>query len=42
MLHTCTKYQGHWSSGSGEEDERVLTIYKRGGHVTKIICIKFG
>ena len=44
MLHT--KSQGHWLSGSGEEDfKKVLTIYGRGGHlcyVTKIFCINFG
>ena len=44
MLHT--KSQGHWPSGSGEEDFlRVFTIYGRGchlGHVTKIFCINFG
>ena len=32
MLHT--KSQGHWPSGSDEEDfERVFTIYGRGGHL---------
>ena len=43
MLHT--KSQGHWPSGSGEEDFlRVLTIYGRGGHfghVTKTIWTNF-
>ena len=37
MLHT--KSQGHWPSGSGEEDLRVFTIYGRGshlGHVNKL------
>ena len=38
-----TKSQGHWPSGSREEDfQRVFTIYGRGGHlcnVTKIFCI---
>ena len=41
MLHP--KSQGHWPSGSGEEDfKKVLIIYGRGGHlchVTKIFCI---
>ena len=44
MLHT--KSQGHWPSGSGEEDfKMVFTIYGRGGHlghVTTIFCINFG
>ena len=44
MLHT--KSQGHWPSGSGEEDFlKVFTIYWYGGHlchVTKIFCIKVG
>ena len=43
MLHT--KFQGHWSIGSGEEDFlRFFTIYGHGGHlgqVTQLICIKF-
>ena len=47
MLHT--KFQGHRSSGSGEEDFfKVFTIYGHGGHVghvTQIInyklCINF-
>ena len=31
MLHT--KFQGHWSIGSGEEDLlKVFTIYGHGGH----------
>ena len=43
MLHT--KSQGHWPSGSGEEDFlKVFTIYGHGGHLchmTKIFCINF-
>ena len=43
MLHT--KFQGHWSTGSGEEDFfKVFTIYGHGshvGHVTQLICINF-
>ena len=43
MLHT--KFQGHQSIGSREEDFfNVFTIYGRGGlvgHVTKLICINF-
>ena len=43
MLHT--KFQGHWSIGSGEENLlRVLIIYGHGGHVghvTQLICINF-
>ena len=43
MLHT--KFQGHWSIGSGEEDFlKVFTIYGHGGHVghvTQLICIHF-
>ena len=43
MLHT--KFQGHRSIGSGEEDFfKVFTIYGHGGHVghvTQLICIKF-
>ena len=43
MLHT--KFQGHWSIASGEEDFfKVFTIYGHGGHVghvTKHICINF-
>ena len=43
MLHT--KFQGHWSIGSGEEDFfKVFTIYGHGGHVghvTQLICINF-
>ena len=39
MLHT--KFQGHWSIGSGEEDFfKVFTIYGHGshvGHVTQTI-----
>ena len=40
MLHT--KSQGHWPSGSGEED---FTIYGRDrylSHVTIAICVNFG
>ena len=44
MLHT--KSQGHWPSGSGEEDyKRVFAIYGRGGHfghVTDLFRIHFG
>ena len=43
MLHT--KFQGHQSIASGEEDFfKVFTIYGHGGHVgqvTKLICINF-
>ena len=43
MLHT--KFQGHGSISSGEEDFlRFLTIYGHGshvGHVTQLICINF-
>ena len=43
MLHT--KFQGHCSINSGEEDFlRLFTIYGRGGHlghVTLFICINF-
>ena len=43
MLHT--KFQGHRSVGSGEEDFfKVFTIYGYGshvGHVTQLICINF-
>ena len=43
MLHT--KFQGHRSSDSGEEDLfKVFTIYGHGshdGHVTQLICINF-
>ena len=43
MLHT--KSQGHWLSGSGEEDfYRVFTIYGHGGHlghVTRTIWTNF-
>ena len=43
MLHT--KSQGHWPSGSGEEDFlKVFTIYGHGGHffhVTKMFLYKF-
>ena len=44
MLHT--KSQGHWPSGSVEEDFlRVFNIYWRGGHLghgTRSIYINFG
>ena len=40
-----TKFQGHWSIGSGEEDFlKVFTIYGHGGHighVTLTVCIYF-
>ena len=42
MLHT--KFQGHQSIGSGEEDFKVFTIYGHGGHVGRVaqlICINF-
>ena len=43
LLHT--KFQGHGSIGSGEEDFlKVFTIYGHGshaGHVTQLICINF-
>ena len=43
MLHT--KFQGHGSIGSGEEEFfKVFTIYGHGSHVdpvTKLICINF-
>ena len=43
MLHT--KFQGHRSIGSGEEDFlRFFTNYGHGGnvgHVTQLICINF-
>ena len=43
MLHI--KFQGHRSTGSGEEDFfKVFTIYGHGGHVghvTQLICINF-
>ena len=43
MIHT--KFQGHWSVGSGEEDFfKVFTIYGHGGHVghvTQLICINY-
>ena len=43
MLHI--KFQGHRSSGSGEEHFlRFFTIYGHGGHVghvTQLICINF-
>ena len=42
MLHT--KFQGHRSTGSGEEDFKVFTINGHGshvGHVTQLICINF-
>ena len=42
MQHT--KFQGHQSIGSGEEDFLRFTIYGHGGHVghvTQLICINF-
>ena len=43
MLHT--KFQGHQSIGSGEEDFLIVfTIYGGGGHVghvTQLICMNF-
>ena len=42
MLHT--KFQGHWSIGSGEDFLRFLPYYGHGGHVghvTQLICINF-
>ena len=39
MLHTCTKFRGNRSAGSGDF-QRVSTIYGHGGHfghVTSII-----
>ena len=43
MLHT--KFQGHWSIASGEEDFfKVFNIYGHGshvGHVIQLICINF-
>ena len=43
MLHT--KFQGHGSIGSGEEDfSKVFNIYGHGGHVdhmTQLIYINF-
>ena len=43
MLHT--KFQGHWSTGSGEEDFlKVFTLYGHGGHighVTLRVCTNF-
>ena len=43
MLHT--KFQGHWSVGSGEEESlKVFTIYGHGGHighVTLTVCKDF-
>ena len=40
-----TKFQGHWSIGSGEEDVlKFFTIYGHGGHtghVTMTVCIYF-
>ena len=43
MLHA--KFQNNRTSGSGEEDLKVFTIYGRGGHlghVTWTIYINFG
>ena len=38
-----TKFQGHWSIGSGEENFlKVFTIYGHGGHighVTLMVCL---
>ena len=43
MLHT--KFQGHWSAGSGEEDSlKAFTIYGHGGHIGRVtltVCIYF-
>ena len=43
MLHT--KFQRHWSTGSGKEDFlKIFTIYGHGGHighVTLRVCINF-
>ena len=43
MLYT--KFQGHWSVGSGKEDSlKVFTIYGHGGHighVTMTVCKYF-
>ena len=43
MLYT--KFQGHWSIGSGVDDFfKIFTIYGHGGHVghvTKLICLSF-
>ena len=44
MLHT--KFQGHWSIGSGGEEDflRFLPYFGHGGHVghvTQLICIHF-
>ena len=43
MLHT--KFHGHGSTGSGEEDFfKVFNIYGHGSHVdhvTQLICINF-
>ena len=42
MLHT--KFQGHRSIGSGEDDFKFFTIYGNGGHVghvTQLISINF-
>ena len=42
MLHT--KFQGHWSIGSKEEDFKLFTIYGHGGYVgyvTQLICINY-
>ena len=39
MLHS--KFQGHWSTGSGEEDFfKVFTIYGHGGHVGLLVLEK--
>ena len=42
MLHT--KFQGYWSTGSGEDFLKVFTIYGHGGHighVTLRVCTNF-
>ena len=42
MLHT--KFRGNQSAGSGEDFQRVFTIYWRGGslgHVTNMLRTKF-
>ena len=40
MLHT--KFRGNRPTGSGGEDfRRVVTIYGRGGHVTRIMSSNF-
>ena len=34
MLHA--KFQDHRTSGSGEEDVQIFTIYGRGGHLSHV------